>query len=117
MADKAEKKVFKKYGELSENDLKALIQKHGIVYTLVVLFSEGEEIVELYGYIKRPERFVMGMALSVIDSNPVKSKEIILEKSWLAGDERIKTEDDAFYSASTVLDELFMVRRAELKKN
>jgi len=108
---------MKKYGEISEQEFAALKQKHGKIYTLTVEYDDNGEVVELVGYLKRPERFVMGMALSAIERDPVRAKEIILEKSWLAGDERIKRDDDAFYSAFTVLDEVFMARNASLKKN
>jgi len=106
----------KRYGELPEAELAALNQKYGKIYTLTVEYDDNGDVVELVGYLKRPELFVMGMALAVIETNPVRAKEIILEKSWLAGDERIKKDDDAFYSAFTVLDEVFMARNATLKK-
>ncbi len=111
--------ILRKVGEISETEINKLKAEHKEIYTINVQFEEPEtnEVIELIGYLKRPERYVMGMALAIINSNPVKAKEIILTKSWLAGDDRIKTDDDAFYSATVAVDELLTVRQASLKKN
>ncbi|MCF6185643.1 MAG: hypothetical protein L3J56_13675 [Bacteroidales bacterium] len=112
------KKEIKQFGKLSEEEVEKLKKEHGIIYTLDVYFEdENGEIVQLFAYLKKPERHVVSMALSFKDSDPLRAKEIMLEKSWLAGDERIKTNDDAFYTASSVLDGLLVVRFANLKKN
>jgi len=78
---------------------------------------EKETFVVLFGYLKKPDRSTISMALANQDRDPLRAKEIILAKSWLAGDDRIKTDDDAFYSASSVLDVFYQVRSASLKKN
>lgn len=78
---------------------------------------EKDLYIVLYGYIKKPGRSTLGLALSMYDRDPLKAKEVILEKSWLKGDERIKTNDDAFLSASTVIGEFLTVGKAGLKKN
>jgi len=112
------KKEIKEYGKLSKEELEKLKKEHGTVHTLEVYFEdENGEIIRLFGYLKKPERHVVSMALAFKDRDPLRAKEIMLEKSWLAGDERIKTNDDAFYTASSVLDELLVVRFASLKKN
>lgn len=111
-------KKFIQFGKLSKEEYAKLKKEHGTVYTLEVYFEDKNgEIVQLFGYLKKPERNVVSMALSFKDSDPLRAKEIMLEKSWLAGDDRIKTDDDAFYTASSVLDSLLVVRFASLKKN
>jgi len=105
------------YGKLSEEAILELKKKHGDIYTLDVDYDENGKEAVLFGYLKKPDRPTLSMALSVIDRDPLRAKQILLEKSWLAGDERIKTDDDAFISASVVLDELIVVQRAGLKKN
>jgi len=117
MSDKKEE--IRKLGIISNEELKKLKLKHGDVFTLSVLFEEKDtkEVVELFGYLRKPERFETGMSLAIMDSNPIKAKELILEKTWLAGDDRIKTDDDAFYSAILALDGFIEIRMASLKKN
>ena len=107
----------KEYGKLTAEEIKKLEKEHGTIFTIDVDFEEGEETVVLFGYLKKPSRSTIGMALGIIDRDPLKAKEIILEKSWVAGDERIKKDDEACLSATTVLDEFLIVRRAGLKKN
>jgi len=108
---------LQEFGKLSEPELAKLKETHKKVFELKVPFETSENVVLLYGYLRMPKRYELGMSLAQMDSNPVLAKEIILEKTWLAGDARIKTDDDAFYSAINVLDELITVRQAELKKN
>lgn len=110
---------IKQVGKITDKELQELKAKHGKVFTLSVFYElpDTKEVVELYGYLRMPQRYEMGMSLAIIDNNPVQAKEILLTKTWLAGDERIKTDDDAFYSAIRVLDEFIVARQASLKKN
>ena len=108
---------LKAVGKLSDEELAKLKARHKKVYTLRILFlDENDELIILYGYLKKPERYVVGMALAKLDSDPVTAKEIILFKSWIAGDERIKTDDDAFYASMQSLDEFFKARLSDIKK-
>lgn len=108
---------MKEYGKISDKEIQELKDKHKDVYVIDVDFEENGKIVVLYGYLKKPDRTTIGLSLSMIERDPLRAKQVILEKCWLAGDERIKTDDDAFLSATTVLDEFLVVRRAGLKKN
>lgn len=115
---KQENLEIKRFGEVSDEELTALKSKYGTVYTLSVLYLDektGEEV-ELIGYLKRPERYLMGMAVSKMDTNPIIAKEMIIEKCWIGGDERIRKDDDAFYSATIAIESLFSARMGELKK-
>ncbi len=112
-----------KVGAISPDEFAKLKAKHGTIYVLSVLFNINEdndkedEIVELLGYVRKPKRFEMSMALAKKDGNPVGAAEILLNKTWLAGDERIKTDDDAFFATMIPIEEFFFVRFASLKKN
>lgn len=86
------------------------------VYMLKIpLDDEGSE--HAIGFIKKPSRTSLGAALSVMQRNPLKANEIILQSNWLEGDERIKTDDDLFLAAGQLLGEIIQVRQGELKKN
>ena len=113
------KKEIKQSGKLSQEEFEELKKEHGTVYTVNVFFEDEKtgEMTELFAYLKKPDRNTVSLALSFKETDPLKSKEILLERTWLAGDERIKTEDEAFYTAATVLDQLIVVRLAGLKKN
>jgi len=109
---------IKSYGKLSKEEFDALKKDHKDIFTLSVFFEEENgDVVELYAYLKKPDRSTISLALANIDRDPLRAKEILLAKSWLKGDERIKTNDDAFLSAASVLDGLLTVRSASLKKN
>lgn len=106
------------FGEISKEEFQELKKKHGTVHTLRGMFeTEKGELIELVGYIRKPKRFEMDMPLSMVDRSPVKAREIILEKGWLTGDERLKTEDDAFFSIYQPLGEFFLAMPGSIKKN
>lgn len=86
-------------------DLKA---KHGEVFEINV----GGVI----GYLKKPDRKTLSYASSVASKDPIKFNEILLNGCWLGGDERIKTDDNLFLSASQVLGTLVEVKEASLVK-
>ena len=74
----------------------------------------GDKIVS---YHKKPSRTDYGQALAIQDRNPLTAKEIIIRTTFLEGDERVFTDDEFFYSACTVIDEILVHRLASLKKN
>lgn len=93
-------------------------QKHKVetVYQLKIpVNDEGTE--HAIGYIKKPSRQILGAALSVMNTNPLKANQIILESCWLEGDQRILKDDDLFMSAGALLGEIVKVRQGEIKKN
>lgn len=67
-------------------------------------------------YLHRPSRKTLAYASSVATKDPIKFNEIILNGSWIAGDEAIKTDDTLFLSVSAKLAELIEVKEAELVK-
>lgn len=67
-------------------------------------------------YLKRPSRKTLAYASSVATKDPIKFNEIILNGSWIAGDEEIKTDDTLFLGVSAKLAEIIEVKEAELVK-
>lgn len=100
----------------TKEELDALAKKHNVkdVYEIIAYNSAGEKISSFH---KTPDRSDYGKALSVQDKNPITAKEIILRATFLEGDERVMSDDEFFYSACTVIDELLTVRLASIKKN
>lgn len=95
--------------ELERQELVAgLKAKHGEVYEINV---DGHT-----AYLKKPDRKTLSYASSVGAKDPIKFNEILLNGCWVAGDERIKTDDSLFLSASQVLGTLVEVKEATLVK-
>lgn len=68
-------------------------------------------------YFKKPDRNVYGAALSLQARNPLSAKEVILRSCFLEGDKDIIDNDDLFFSACTVVDEMLTIQMASIKKN
>lgn len=109
---------------VSEAQIEAWKKKYGEVYEITIPMEDirydenGNALPykKAIAYLKKPDRNTVAYALSVKKNNPLKAKEVILENSFLGGDEFIMSNDELFFSACTVLDELIIVREAELKK-
>ncbi len=114
----AKKTAVKVKAEAVQERLDAVAKKHKVptVYELKIpMDDEGNDYA--IGYIKKPSRASLGAAMSLINTNPLKANEIILKSNWLEGDERILNDDDAFMSASVLLEEVITIRKGEIKKN
>jgi len=70
---------------------------------------------KLKGWIRKPTRNEM-RELSSKKVDPITYSEIALDMLWLGGDEAIKTDDEAFYSVSGVIQNVLDIKEAELKK-
>lgn len=66
--------------------------------------------------LKRPDRKTLSYASAVATKDPIKFSEIILNNSWLAGDEEIKTNDRLFMGAGKQLGDLIDIAEATLEK-
>lgn len=93
-----------------------LKKKHGlkVVYEINVEVDEGDTAV---GYLKKPNRNVMGAAMAEYQRNPLKSNEIVMRSCWLDGDERILEDDDIFMSAQAQIEEIIEYKKATIKKH
>ena len=84
--------------------------KHGIK-EVFVLESDG-----LVAYIKRPSRDQLKYAMSVSQNDPLGMTEHILESGWLAGDDKLKTEDKYFLDLSSQIDVIIETTTVTIKK-
>ena len=109
----SEEKV-KYTGRISEDELKKLEAEHKSVSVLEVPVTDDWSEIAVC-YLKPVDRSLMSAVLATTDK--VHQKEMLLESLWLAGDERIRKDDELFFSAMPALDGLLMFRMATLKKN
>jgi hypothetical protein len=59
----------------------------------------------------------MFMGAILAQKDLVKQREMILNTLWIAGDERIKTDDQLFFSAMDAIGRMLWFHRSWLKKN
>jgi len=112
----AEEIVVKYVGKLEQKEIENLIAQHGKVYPLEVeATDDGTEIA--VAYLKRPDRILLGGVLAIQKTNIIRSKEMLLEACFVAGDKRILEDDEMFFAAMGELDGLITNRVAYLKKN
>lgn len=83
-------------------------KKHGSVYEIS---CEGK-----VGYVKKPDRKILGAAATVGSKDPMRYNEVLLNNVWLGGDEELKTNDDYFLGVSAQLAELIEIKEVTLKK-
>lgn len=95
-------------GKATPEQIEEWKKKYGTVHAVVV---DGH-----IGYLKKPDRKVLGYASSVGAKDPIKFNELLLTNCWLGGSEDIKTDDEMFLGASSVLATLIEVKEAELVK-
>lgn len=81
-------------------------QLHGEIYEISV---EGKSCI-----IRKPNRRDLSYVSVVKD--PVKMGETMLNQLWVAGDEEIKKQDDLFFAAVNVMQEVLKIKQAEIKK-
>ena len=83
--------------------------------------KHGVEIFELTvgdkkAILKKPDRKVLSMALSLSQKDPIKFGELMLDSCWIEGDEEIRTNDSYFLASLEVLQEMVELKQASLKK-
>lgn len=106
--------VIKYHGEISEGEYKGYLAVHGKVHRLEVpINDEYSEFAVCY--LKPIQRTFMSALLSVDDK--ITRWEMMFTELWIAGDERIKKDDELFYSAGISLTNLLSFRMSRLKKN
>lgn len=91
-------------------------QYGGRVYAIIVpCDDEGTDIA--VGFVKKPDRTLLGLVLSQLTVNQIKAFEILLNSTWIEGDNRILNDDDVFMSAMASLNEMITIRQGVLKKS
>lgn len=94
---------------MDKQKIDQLKKKHGVeIFQLTV--SDKKAI------LKKPDRKVLSMALSLSEKDPIKFGELILDSCWIEGDEEIRTNDSYFLASLEVLQEMVEIKQASLKK-
>ena len=89
--------------------------KHGEDNIFVLEVLDTKDDVTRRAYIRAPKRQDMSYAMTV-GKDPIKFNEAILNRCWLDGDEKIKTDDALFMGASNQLDQIVPAAEATIKK-
>lgn len=66
-------------------------------------------------YLKKPDRKTMAYVAS-LGNQPIRANEALLNQCWLGGDETIKTDDEKFFGVSGKLNEIILIKDAEITK-
>jgi len=79
---------------------------------IVVDFDDDKRI-----YLKSPNRYVLGLALAKNDSNPVESKEIVINNSVIreCSDVELLQNDEYFLSVMQHVEELLVVKKSTFR--
>jgi hypothetical protein len=100
-------------GEATPEQIAGMKQKHGDVFEVTVISTDG---IQHKGYLRKPRRQELSYATKVALSNPLGFNESILKACWLAGDDAIKTDDALFMGVSGQMAEIIEVAEASIKK-
>lgn len=92
--------------QFTDEEIKGWKEKHGELYQVSV---EGYSCI-----LHKPTRKDLSYISSVKD--PIKMSELLLEQTWVAGDEEIKTNDELFMAVVSKMDEIVKFKEAEVKK-
>lgn len=66
-------------------------------------------------YLKKPNRTTIGH-MATFGNNPMRANEVLLNDTWLGGDEAIKVDDDKFLGVTSQLATIVEIKEAEIKK-
>lgn len=94
--------------KFSQEQIKSFKQKHGDVFEV----TAGN----MSCLLKKPTREHLAQAMAMSKNDPLKTTEIILANTWLAGDEDIKTDLGALVGISGQIDQILEIKSAEIKK-
>jgi hypothetical protein len=93
-------------GELPADQIAEWKKKYGSVF--------GIKVEDHICYLRKPDRKILGAASVAAKINPLKFNEVILNNCFLGGSEAIKTDDELFLGASSVLADIIQVKEGEL---
>lgn len=94
--------------KITQEQINEWKKKHGEIFKLEV---DGRVAI-----LKTPDRKTLSYATSIAQKDPLKFNEILLTNCWVSGDEKIKTDDALFLSASSKLADLIEIKEASLEK-
>jgi hypothetical protein len=93
-------------GQATPEQIEEWKKKYGKVWAIIV---DGHIC-----YLRKPDRKVLGYATVAGKDNPLKFNEVVLQNCFIGGSEAIKTDDELFLGASSVLTDIIQVKEAEL---
>ncbi len=109
LLDEQQFNEFKERHKLTDKQLADLSNKHGGTFTL--------KVEDKMAILRKPNRKDVSMMRTLSQGDEIYAKELLMDAVWLAGDEELRTEDDYFLNAITILDQLVAAKVVELKKN
>lgn len=92
------------------------IKKRHKVKNVYKLESFDENDIPLVGWIRKPNMDEIGAFVSIGQNNPVKAAQVLLNSTWLEGDEQLKEDEENFLGVMGILDSIVKVRIATVKK-
>lgn len=95
-------------GQATPEQIAAWKEQHEEVFSIKV---EGHVC-----YLRKPSRRAISYASVAGKSDPLKFNETLLKECWLGGSDAVRRQDDLFLAASGVLDQLIVIKEAELEK-
>lgn len=100
-------------GKLEQKEIDRLKALHGGLNLITVKDEEGNIH---YCYVKKPDLKILSAATKYVESDPVKSGEIMFNSLKVECSEFIEKDDELKMSVISRLGELFKIRETELKK-
>jgi hypothetical protein len=70
----------------------------------------------LEGYIKKPDRKVLSLAMTEAQVDPFGMIEVILTNCWLGGDDEMKNNDSYLMGINAQIDKVIEIKTVEIKK-
>lgn len=68
------------------------------------------------GYLRKPRRAEMGLAMSHAAANPLKMTETIVQSCWLGGCTDLRDDDKYFYGLNIQIQQIIEMAEVEVKK-
>lgn len=109
------KQTLEEIEKADNAELDAIAKKHNVISVFKITAKKKKDTAT--AYFKKPDRNVMGVSISLQKTSVLRAKEVILKTCFLEGDNRILSDDDFFYSACTIMDEIISIEEGDLKKN
>lgn len=96
--------------KVTKEQIAAWKKEHGTV----IEFTDPESKQKIY--LRKPTRKEISFALTEAQHNPLGLVEVILDNCWLAGDDKLKQNDDFVLGVNSRIDEIVTIKMLEVKK-
>lgn len=100
---------------VSKEQLESFKEKYGskLKHVRLPLDDDRNEFFDVIAIV--PDRRIMGEFEKWMDKNPDKAKDILISNCLLSGKERVKADDDLFFTCANAIAELIPIRKAIIK--